>query len=252
MSGSTRSLDRRGVTWGLIAVAIVVALTFIGSDRLVWFDAALVGYLFGIVFAVFGVAYRYAVWLRRPSDRDVEPPRVGCVPATQGAQRRRAAVAGRHASAGPGVHPAPVPGAVARPSAGVLGLHPRRARHVPAHARPAALRERRPAGRPLPGVRVDGSAPLKFDADSVVGWFIFHAPRHRRGPRAGRRVHLPAPPAARPGRAGGGAQRRLPRARRPVRRVGDRPVPHGVEHVARGPVLLGAQHDPRADRDPRA
>jgi nitrate reductase gamma subunit len=49
-----------------VAVAIVVALTFIGSERLVWFDAALVGYLFGLVFAVFGVVYRYAVWLRRP------------------------------------------------------------------------------------------------------------------------------------------------------------------------------------------
>jgi hypothetical protein len=49
-----------------VAVAIVVALTFIGSDNLVWFDAALIGYLFGVVFAVFGVAYRYAVWLRRP------------------------------------------------------------------------------------------------------------------------------------------------------------------------------------------
>jgi len=59
-------LDRRGVTWGLSAVAIVVALTFIGSEQLVWFDAALVGYLFGTIFAVFGVAYRYAVWLRRP------------------------------------------------------------------------------------------------------------------------------------------------------------------------------------------
>ena len=51
----------------MIAVALVVALTFIGSDRLVWFDAALIGYLFGTVFAVFGVVYRYAVWLRRPS-----------------------------------------------------------------------------------------------------------------------------------------------------------------------------------------
>ena len=60
-------LDRRGLTWGLIAVAMVVAITFIGSDQLVWFDAALVGYLFGLVFAVFGVVYRYAVWLRRPS-----------------------------------------------------------------------------------------------------------------------------------------------------------------------------------------
>lgn len=47
-------------------MAIVIAMTFIGSDRLVWFDAALVGYLFGVVFAVFGVVYRYAVWLRRP------------------------------------------------------------------------------------------------------------------------------------------------------------------------------------------
>ena len=65
---STRNpLDRRGLTWGLIAVAMVVAITFIGSDQLVWFDAALVGYLFGLVFAVFGVVYRYAVYLRRPS-----------------------------------------------------------------------------------------------------------------------------------------------------------------------------------------
>jgi nitrate reductase gamma subunit len=61
-----RALDRRGVVWGLVAVAIVVALTFIGSDQLAWFDAALVGYLFGTIFAVFGVTYRYAVWLRRP------------------------------------------------------------------------------------------------------------------------------------------------------------------------------------------
>jgi hypothetical protein len=59
-------LDRRGVVWGLVAVALVVALTFIGSDHLLWFDAALIGYLFGTIFAVFGVAYRYAVWLRRP------------------------------------------------------------------------------------------------------------------------------------------------------------------------------------------
>ena len=60
------ALDRRGVVWGLVAVALMLALSFIGSDGLVWFDAALVGYLFGVVFAVFGVVYRYAVWLRRP------------------------------------------------------------------------------------------------------------------------------------------------------------------------------------------
>src|SRR5262245_16262048 len=51
---------------GLVGVAVVIAITYFGSDRLVWFDAALTGYLFGVVFAVFGIAYRYAVWLRRP------------------------------------------------------------------------------------------------------------------------------------------------------------------------------------------
>jgi hypothetical protein len=48
------------------AVAVVVAVTFVGSEGLVWFDPALVGYLFGTIFAVFGVVYRYTVWLRRP------------------------------------------------------------------------------------------------------------------------------------------------------------------------------------------
>ena len=61
-----RALDRRGVIWGVVGVAVVIAITFVGSDGLVWFDAALIGYLFGVVFAVFGVIYRYTVWLRRP------------------------------------------------------------------------------------------------------------------------------------------------------------------------------------------
>jgi hypothetical protein len=61
-----RTLDRRGVTWGLVGVAVVLAITFIGSDGLAWFDAALTGYLFGVVFAVFGGIYRYTAWLRRP------------------------------------------------------------------------------------------------------------------------------------------------------------------------------------------
>ena len=60
------ALERRGVVWGLVGVAVVIAITFVGSDRLVWFDAALIGYLFGIMFMVFGVAYRYTVWIKRP------------------------------------------------------------------------------------------------------------------------------------------------------------------------------------------
>ncbi|MCC7084568.1 MAG: MFS transporter [Pirellulales bacterium] len=45
----------------LLAVAIVV-----GSRRLSHFDAALVGYTFATLFAAFGIAYRYAMWLQRP------------------------------------------------------------------------------------------------------------------------------------------------------------------------------------------
>ncbi|MGA9278267.1 MFS transporter [Ilumatobacter sp.] len=65
-SVGNRGLDRRGVAWGLVGIAVTVGITFVGSDGLVWFDAALVGYLFGIIFMVFGVIYRYAVWVRRP------------------------------------------------------------------------------------------------------------------------------------------------------------------------------------------
>jgi nitrate reductase gamma subunit len=59
-------LDRRAVVWALLGVAVTLAVTFLGSGRLVWFDPALIGYLFGVVFMVFGIIYRYAVWLRRP------------------------------------------------------------------------------------------------------------------------------------------------------------------------------------------
>jgi hypothetical protein len=65
-AASAAGLDRRGLVLGVLGVAVVLAISYVGSERLVWFDAALVGYLFGIIFAVFGVVYRYAVWLRRP------------------------------------------------------------------------------------------------------------------------------------------------------------------------------------------
>jgi hypothetical protein len=44
-------------------LAILVVL---GSRDLVHFDAALVGYTFATLFAAFGIAYRYAMWLQRP------------------------------------------------------------------------------------------------------------------------------------------------------------------------------------------
>jgi hypothetical protein len=60
------TIDRRAATWGVVAVLVTLAVAVLGSGNLRWFDAALVGYLFGTLFAVFGVVYRYLVWLRRP------------------------------------------------------------------------------------------------------------------------------------------------------------------------------------------
>src|SRR5215510_3544374 len=51
---------------GAVATAILAALIVVGSRRLSHFDAALVGYTFATLFAVFGIAYRYAIWLQRP------------------------------------------------------------------------------------------------------------------------------------------------------------------------------------------
>ncbi len=60
------ALDRRAVRRGLLAVGVALPLGALGSGGLRWFDAALVGYLFGTLFAIFGVVYRYSVWLDRP------------------------------------------------------------------------------------------------------------------------------------------------------------------------------------------
>ncbi len=66
MNDRRLTLDRGGVRWGLTAVAVALLLGILGSGGLRWFDAALVGYLFGVLFAIFGTVYRYRVWLRRP------------------------------------------------------------------------------------------------------------------------------------------------------------------------------------------
>ncbi|MBX7075568.1 MAG: hypothetical protein K1X71_20695 [Pirellulales bacterium] len=50
----------------LAATALLAALVLIGSRRLSHFDAALVGYTFATLFAMFGIAYRYTIWLQRP------------------------------------------------------------------------------------------------------------------------------------------------------------------------------------------
>ena len=167
VSRSPNHLDRRGLTWGAVGVAIVIALTFIGSDRLVWFDAALVGYLFGVVFAVFGVAYRYAVWLRRPP--------------TAMLNRR-----------------------------GWDAFRQRKARN--AAALPSLV-----ANHLLAQGFIRRGSHARWLAHQLVFWECILAglvtiplalgTRRRRGARPRRRVHLLAPPTARPGSNGGGTLR---------------------------------------------
>lgn len=52
--------------WGVLFTGILGALIVVGSRDLAHFDAALVGYTFATLFAVFGLTYRYAMWLQRP------------------------------------------------------------------------------------------------------------------------------------------------------------------------------------------
>jgi hypothetical protein len=56
----------KAAAWGVLATVILAALIVIGSRNLSHFDAALVGYTFAVLFATFGITYRYAMWLQRP------------------------------------------------------------------------------------------------------------------------------------------------------------------------------------------
>lgn len=56
-----RALAAATVATALLAVAVVV-----GSRNLADFDAALIGYSFATLFAMFGLVYRYTVWLTKP------------------------------------------------------------------------------------------------------------------------------------------------------------------------------------------
>ena len=65
-----RAVERvQAAAWaGLVALTLCAAIV-VGSRNLEHFDAALVGYTFATIFAAFGIAYRYAMWLNRPPTR---------------------------------------------------------------------------------------------------------------------------------------------------------------------------------------
>ena len=93
---------------------------------------------------------------------------------------------------------------------------------------------------------------VKFDAESIVGWLFFHALDIAAVlVLAGVFIFLRRR-LRDPGRARDRALGRLPRARRPLRRVDHRAVPHRVEPLPRRTVLRHAEHAARRDGDPRA
>lgn len=51
---------------GVIASLALIALIVLGSRGFRWFDAALIGYAVGTVFATAAVTYKYTFWLMRP------------------------------------------------------------------------------------------------------------------------------------------------------------------------------------------
>jgi MFS transporter, NNP family, nitrate/nitrite transporter len=59
----------RAGAWATAVTALLVASIVVGSRNLQNFDAALVVYTFAVIFATWGVAYHYAVWLQKPPTR---------------------------------------------------------------------------------------------------------------------------------------------------------------------------------------
>jgi NNP family nitrate/nitrite transporter-like MFS transporter len=65
-----RALERaRAAAWAALSTAALAIAILVGSRRLEHFDAALVSYTFATLFAVFGITYRYGMWLNRPPTR---------------------------------------------------------------------------------------------------------------------------------------------------------------------------------------
>src|SRR6187549_2858104 len=57
---------KRATLRGLVATIVLALLIVLGSRSLAHFDAALVAYTFSVLFATFGLTYRYSMWLSRP------------------------------------------------------------------------------------------------------------------------------------------------------------------------------------------
>ena len=61
--------QRKAIFWGLLSAGTLAVAIFVGSRNLRHIDAALIGYTFACLFAVFGLGYRYSMWVQRPPTR---------------------------------------------------------------------------------------------------------------------------------------------------------------------------------------
>lgn len=62
-------LDFKAVRNGAIASLLLVLSIYFGSGEMRHFDPALIAYTSAVVFATFGVVYRYSIWLQKPPTR---------------------------------------------------------------------------------------------------------------------------------------------------------------------------------------
>lgn len=59
-------IDLKAFAAAAVATIFTLVLVLVGSRNLQNYDAALVAYLLGTLFAIFGIVYRYTVWIQRP------------------------------------------------------------------------------------------------------------------------------------------------------------------------------------------
>jgi len=65
----TSQIDRKAALNGIVASLLLLLAIYLGSGRLRYFDPALITYTSAVVFATFGIVYRYSVWLQKPPTR---------------------------------------------------------------------------------------------------------------------------------------------------------------------------------------
>ncbi|HEX6580752.1 MAG TPA: MFS transporter [Actinomycetota bacterium] len=66
---SLMQAERRASVAGIVTAGLVAMAVYFGSGRLRTFDAALIGYATATLVLVFGVVYRYTIWIQQPPTR---------------------------------------------------------------------------------------------------------------------------------------------------------------------------------------